>query len=504
MRTKLALPIFAGILVFIMLIIFEDENIVSVEAVDPKTHLISITAHKLLNGQLAYKMLSHQIDDGISLTDVTQQRYGLSPTPSIPGPTIIIDEGDEVFLTLTNSIGEDCVSVHVHGVHYTIESDGTLAELNGVIDSCATGTGEGEEFTYYWSAGIGTAGTWPYHDHTFGGIVGSEEKGLFGLLIVNPQDRKFPVFIEGQFDPDFTIDNLQKEYVLYMVETSFWGLEIDHKNGGLQTPLWINPNLVAKQNDNVRFHVYGLGTAFHTFHLHAHRWLDPGTTDVIATALVGPLTRHVFAIKAGESVGFGDWMYHCHVFLHMVKGMQGMFTVQSDDGPSIVISSPLRDDFQRGTTQGWSGVFSSTANVADGGPNGVGDKYLQISVTGDQGPRSSLMFMNSAQWSGDYTAAGITGFRIDLNNLGEADLEMRLRINGAGGSFISVNSVSIPAGGGWQTVEFTLDETGMGGGGNLDATLGDVTELQLLHIPSSGSRGMTLMATLGVDNITAI
>ena len=299
-----------------------------------KTHLVEMQATSLPNGQLAYQILNHEIDS----MDVTEQRYGANPTPSIPGPIIIIDEGDEVELTLYNDLGKGCVSVHTHGVHYPIESDGTLAQTNGVVDSCAT---VDTPYTYEWNAAKGTAGTWPYHDHTFGSELGSEDKGLFGAIIVN--DKSTKALIDGKVKKIKT-NQLDKEYVLYMVETTFWGVEIDHTNGGLQTPLWANPTLVAELGEIDRFHIIGLGTAFHTFHMHAHRWLDDGTTNVIDTQTIGPLTRHVFTVKAGEGVGTGDWMYHCHVFAHMQAGMNGIYRVTDEGGPSIPGPSPLGDD----------------------------------------------------------------------------------------------------------------------------------------------------------------
>ncbi|MDH3610285.1 MAG: multicopper oxidase domain-containing protein [Nitrosopumilus sp.] len=303
---------------------------------NPKTHFIEMNASALPNGQLAYQMISHEVDyKNGKIRDITVSRYGNNPTPSIPGPAIIINQGDEVFLKLINNLGEDCVSVHVHGVHYSIEDDGTLAVTNKVEDSCATPE---KSKTYHWVAAKGTVGTWPYHDHTFGGETGAEDKGLFGIVIVN--DSQTEAFIDGNLN-NIPVNHLDKEYVLYMVRTSFWGLEIDHKNGGLQTPLWENPTLSAKLNDEVRFHVVGLGTEFHTFHMHAHRWVDQGTTDVIDTKNIGPLARHVFVVKAGEGVGPGDWMYHCHVFRHMELGMTGMFKVSTDGGPSIPGYSPL-------------------------------------------------------------------------------------------------------------------------------------------------------------------
>jgi hypothetical protein len=278
--------------------------------------------------------MSHVIDS----KDVTEQRYGTNPTPSIPGPIIVIDEGDKVELTLHNDLGSGCVSVHTHGVHYPVESDGTLAQINGVIDSCAT---VNSPYTYHWDAAKGTAGTWPYHDHTFGSPIGSEEKGLFGAVIVN--DISTRALVDGVIK-NVKTSKIDKEYVLYMVETTFWGVEIDNTNGGLQTPLWTNPTLVSKLGELDRFHILGLGTAFHTWHMHAHRWLDDGTTNVIDTQTIGPLTRHVFTVKAGEGVGNGDWMYHCHVFAHMQAGMTGIYRVTDEGGLSIPGPSPLGDD----------------------------------------------------------------------------------------------------------------------------------------------------------------
>ena len=129
-----------------------------------------------------------------------------------------------------------------------------------------------------------------------------------------------------------------------MVETTFWGVEIDHNNGGLQTPLWTNPTLVAEAGEIDRFHIIGLGTAFHTWHMHAHRWLEDGTTNVIDTKTIGPLTRHVFTIQAHCLHLHQDWMYHCHVFAHMQAGMTGIYRVTDEGGPSIPGPSPLGDD----------------------------------------------------------------------------------------------------------------------------------------------------------------
>ena len=226
-------------------------SIIPAQADDPTTHNIEMTTKVLPDGRMAYQMVSHVIvqsdDDGDS-EDITSRYDDL---PSIPGPTIIIEEGDEVFLTLNNELGDpdECVSVHVHGVHYAPESDGTLEEVNGVVDSCAT---VDTPRTFHWNAAKGSAGVWPYHDHTFGSELGAELEGLYGTLIVNP--KKMEMLTDGKIK-DIKIDKIDKDFVLWMQGTSFWGMEIDHNNDGKQTPLWLNPTLKAELGEKVRFNV---------------------------------------------------------------------------------------------------------------------------------------------------------------------------------------------------------------------------------------------------------
>jgi len=313
-------------------------NIIPVQAADPKTHNIEMSAEALPDGRMGYKMISHVIIEEVDGVDDSQNVTSRYDTfASVPGPTIIIDEGDEVFVTLNNNLGVDdeCVSIHVHGVHYIPADDGTLEEVNGVEDSCATTS---ETKTYHWSAAKGTAGVWPYHDHTFGGELGAELEGLYGTLIVNAE--KIEVLSDGK-RRNMNVDNIDKDFVLWMHGTSFWGMEIDHNNNDKQTPLWLNPTIRAELGEKVRFNVIGIGSEFHTFHIHGHKWLEDGTTNVIDVQGIGPLTRTSFVIEAGEGVGPGNWMYHCHVFAHMEAGMRGTFEVTTDGAPSTPGPSPF-------------------------------------------------------------------------------------------------------------------------------------------------------------------
>jgi FtsP/CotA-like multicopper oxidase with cupredoxin domain len=288
------------------------------------THLITLKAASLPSGQLAYQMVNHKVRSANgAMSDVTD-RYATGPT--IPGPTLVMREGDVAEVTLEHGIANSTgpVSIHVHGVHYKIEDDGTMKALNHRVDSAAF---PGKPYTYKWTAAPGTAGTWAYHDHAFGNpIIGAEDKGLFGTLIVNPASGKVKAAIGGEI-VHVDLKDVKREFVVWMHETTFWGMELNHLANGKQFPLWTNPTFGARLGEKIRFHVIGMGTAFHTFHLHGHRWLTPGTTEIIDTTNIGPVSRQAFIVEAGEGVGPGDWHYHCHVVQHMQSGMMGDFRV---------------------------------------------------------------------------------------------------------------------------------------------------------------------------------
>jgi FtsP/CotA-like multicopper oxidase with cupredoxin domain len=303
------------------------------EAVTSKEHEIVLVAEPLDNGLLAYRMESHTFEDGHGTEDITDL---YSEEASIPGPTIVIDEGDEVDLTIKNALGSGIVSVHVHGVHYEITSDGTLEDVNNIGDQGAVPPKDTGTFEYHWVAGPGTAGTWPYHDHTFTSINGAENRGLFGTLIVNPASGKITAFDKKAEKID--VDDLDKQFVLYVNDDAFWGMEIDED--GEQTPLWTNPTLGAKKGDYVRFHLIALGTdTVHEFKLENYKWLDPGTKDLISMKELGPLENHVFTVKAKQ----GTSAYSDENTSNKLMGMQGKFKVTSSGADSI--PSPVPEPF---------------------------------------------------------------------------------------------------------------------------------------------------------------
>ena len=237
----------------------------------------------------------------------------------VPGPTLTMYEGECLQVTLVNDTNRK-LGMHAHGVAYTVASDGT--PLN---NSCVP---PGKARTYSFEApppatradgtmDPGSAGYFHYHDHCLGTPhgTGGIRKGLYGAFIVRRQ---------GDPEP------LRKPIVLVMNDISF------NNKVAPRTPM---PKV--NLGERVEFVIIGHGELFHTFHLHGHRWADnrggfvstpADTTRIIDNKTVGPADSFGFQVIAGEHVGPGAWMYHCHVQSHSDLGMEGMFVVRNEEG----------------------------------------------------------------------------------------------------------------------------------------------------------------------------
>src|SRR5215203_995600 len=296
------------------------------ENLSPKLHEIKMAGVEFPDGHQAFKMLEYKIIDKENRTQDITSRY--SSLPTIPGPTLVMTEGDTASLTLVNEIGRGAVSLHTHGVHYKITSDGTLKMINEIVDEAATPQ---KSYTYVWTAADGTRGSWPWHDHTFGKnpsgihVNGVETNGLFSTVIVNPANGKVNALVNG-IPKEVDIQDIKKDFVLFITDDAFWGVEIDNTNNKKHTPLWVNPTLVASKNDLVRFHIQSVGTDFHNFVLDGYEWLKPGTNETTSLENLGPLENHVFTINADKSTSYYD-----KVPTHLLSGMKGKFEVVTDD-----------------------------------------------------------------------------------------------------------------------------------------------------------------------------
>ena len=201
----------------------------------------------------------------------------------------------------------------------------------------------------------------------------------------------------------------------------------------------------------------------------------------------------------------------------LVAGMSALAVARAD----AQVVAGQRDDFEGGTTLGWQ-VGDPThpappTVIATGGPTGAGDAYLRLTSFGGNGPGSRLSIFNETRWAGNYLAAGITGIEMDLINLGQSDVSLRLLFGAFPDSpgpptdlAWSANAVLLRAGAGWTHAFFPI----LPGAlivpfGSYAGALGGADELRLFHNPAPAFAGPEnssppIAALVGVDNIAAV
>ena len=224
---------------------------------------------------------------------------------SIPGPMLEATEGEALVVHFRNQCPSP-VTMHPHGVFYSNEMDGAykgrFTDPGGFVQ-------RGSTVTYVWECPEGTAGSWFYHDH---GPLDPLPlyKGLFGGLVV----RK-----AGEPVPD-------REYVLafhsFLPPATGLRRAFFCVNGRSFTG--VTPNMTARVGDDVQMHIFGIDNDFHTFHIHGHRWEEPGG-NVVDNKTFGP--GDSFGVRFTED-NPGHWLYHCHVFSHLHDGMSGWYFVE--------------------------------------------------------------------------------------------------------------------------------------------------------------------------------
>jgi manganese oxidase len=217
----------------------------------------------------------------------------------IPGPLIRARVGDRLRIHFKNmdTLRNAPHSMHFHGVHYQPASDGSY--IPGFSGPGAS-VKPGHSFTYTLRAGEDSAGVWPYHDHS-PSMMDSIDGGMFGMLSILGRNERAP-------DHEFEVVLAPMGKFMTIDGRAFVG----------NTPVFR-----AKVGDLVQWDVMAMGSDFHTFHVHGHRWLTPGRI-ARDTQTVGPAESYRFRWR--EDVP-GTWLYHCHVEDHMMRGMIGIYRV---------------------------------------------------------------------------------------------------------------------------------------------------------------------------------
>ncbi|MDQ1539567.1 MAG: hypothetical protein QOH29_293 [Actinomycetota bacterium] len=226
----------------------------------------------------------------------------------MPGPTLTAEVGDTLVVHFRNgatALGQ-ALALHPHGVRYTPDYDGVYL---GAHTRAGGFIAPGQEFTYTWEARPDSVGAWIYHDHGPNHALNSM-RGLFGAIVVRERgakapDVEFPLFF-GSLTPPITGLNRPFETI----------------NG--RSAAGNTPTLRARVGQDVAMYVFGVDDLFHDFHVHGHRWQDPGGAN-LDTQTVGP-AEGIIARWTEDNPG--RWLYHCHVMAHQDAGMAGWYLVE--------------------------------------------------------------------------------------------------------------------------------------------------------------------------------
>lgn len=232
---------------------------------------------------------------------------------SVPGPTLRVRVGDIVRIQFTNNLDLQH-SIHVHGLRYTIENDGSQAYP-------ASMPGPGQSYTYTYEAT--RPGLFYYHCHSSDGgrpISYHIQQGLYGAIIVYPADEWPP--------------KTDYEFVQFFGEAPGIGYHINGKqawegdlqelvetqgyDGAFQTLKGLGVPTVPVGTE-LTFYLVGIGDQYHSWHMHGGSPVfvngEPVEGDVV------PLGPGSAAIARVRVVNPGIWLIHCHVVIHADSGM---------------------------------------------------------------------------------------------------------------------------------------------------------------------------------------
>lgn len=219
----------------------------------------------------------------------------------IPGPTIKINTGDKIRVTIKNDLPES-TAIHWHGVLVPISED-------GVPDITQEPIKPDQTYTYEFTARETMVGMYHSHHNAAHQVV----NGLIGTIIVDqiPMPDGLPVDLE---------------YPMMLNDAGTIGFSLNGKSFPATEPIVVN------RGDRVLVHYLNEGLMPHPMHLHGMHGLVVAKDGVALdapymadTVNVAPGERYSVLITASE---VGAWAWHCHILTHAEtsEGMFGMVT----------------------------------------------------------------------------------------------------------------------------------------------------------------------------------
>lgn len=225
----------------------------------------------------------------------------------IPGPAIVVHNGDHVRIIVKNELPEG-TSIHWHGLIVPNKEDGTA-------DTTEPAIMPGKTKTYQFT--VHQVGTFMYHS----GFNDTKqvEKGLGGFFIslpkyskYNPNYKDFAIMLQA-----FTLPKATSKPVIFSMDPNWFTFN------GLSAPNI--PVLKANYGDKVKIRFGNLSNTAHPIHLHGYSFNIVGTEGgqipksaqwPAATVNIAPGQTRDIAFIANNP---GIWRLHCHILHHITN-----------------------------------------------------------------------------------------------------------------------------------------------------------------------------------------
>jgi hypothetical protein len=256
------------------------------------------------NGAKVFHLIAEPVKQSI-LPNRTFDLWGFNG--SAPGPTIQVNQGDNVRVIFDNHLPE-ATSIHWHGFEDQVRYDGQP----GISQQPVL---PGGRFVYEFH--IHQSGTFFYHSH----MSMQQMIGMLGGFIMHPAAPYQPAV-----DHDFLI-HLQEYAVLpsstipNSMSMEYNWLVLNGKAGPAITPM------IVPLGSRVRIRFVNLGMDHHPMHLHGHTFYITGTEGGrIPETAWWPGNTVLVGVAQARDIEFvannpGDWMVHCHLPHHNMNQM---------------------------------------------------------------------------------------------------------------------------------------------------------------------------------------
>ncbi|MCB0835494.1 MAG: multicopper oxidase domain-containing protein [Bacteroidetes bacterium] len=451
------------------------------------------------------------LHDGQTI-DLWGFKEGIGGNVTLPSPLLVVNEGDSVTINVLNQ-SSNPHTIHLHGLDVNQANDGvgsTSFDIPGI-----NGTG-----TYKFKATY--AGTYIYHCHVE--TVVHLQLGMYGAIVVKAANGANTVWTGGPgYTKDYTwvMSDVDKSWHDNIpMNGSLPGFEPDYFLINGKSDDLLNDTTVsidANDGDTILVRLVNIGFTINEVifpsGMNAKTVMSDGrafgSSVVNDTVVVYPGERYDVLVDFSSAITDSIQVKYYDMYSETELYNNRVPLSATPPPPDPKITYGQNDDFTDGSTQDWvSGGANPNppVNISSGGPGGASDAYLQIESNGaggGGGAGGKLVTFNTGHWTGDYITEGVTRINMDVNNMSGPDLNMRLRIDGPGGTFYSLDSVHIPAGSGWINVDFDMAEGDLTGGSNYDSTMSAVANIWLWHSSDLTFPGPPSINTLGIDNMLA-